>query len=85
MLLSWHPCASCHLLTGDKAAIYRLGRNSVFADDNTQGDTSTFLHSDKLFLVDRNQHRHIRGVYNARRQEDMQRILADVNQLKKEY
>ena len=71
-----------HLLTGDKAAIYRLGRSSFFADDNTQGDTSTFLHSDKLFLVDRNQH--IRGVYNATRQEDMQRVLADVNQLKKE-
>ncbi|MCX6264630.1 MAG: SCO family protein [Bacteroidetes bacterium] len=71
-----------HLLTGDKAAIYRLGRSSFFADDNTQGDTSTFLHSDKLFLVDRE--RHIRGVYNATREEDMQRVLADVNQLKKE-
>jgi protein SCO1/2 len=71
-----------HLLTGDKAAIYRLGRSSFFADDNTQEDTSTFLHTDKLFLVDRNQH--IRGVYNATRQEDMQRVLADVNQLKKE-
>ena len=82
MFLSWYPCASCHLLTGDKAAIYKLVRNSFFADDNTQGDTSTFLHSDKLFLVGRDQH--IRGVYNATRQEDMQRVLADVNQLKKE-
>lgn len=72
-----------HLLTGDKAAIYRLGRNSFFADDNMGADTSTFLHTDKLFLVDCNQH--IRGVYNATKQEDMQRVLADVRQLKKEY
>lgn len=46
-------------------------------------DTSTFLHMDKLFLVDRNQH--IPGVYNATTQEDMQRVLADVWLLKKEY
>jgi hypothetical protein len=32
--------------------------------------------------VDRDQH--IRGVYNATREEDMQRVLADVNQLKRE-
>lgn len=68
-----------HLLTGEKATIYRLGRNSFFADDNLPGDTTSFLHSDKLFLVDQKQH--IRGVYNATRQEDMQRVLADVNQL----
>lgn len=46
-------------------------------------DTSTFLQTDKLFFVDRNQH--IRGVYNAKQQEDMQLVLADVRQLKKEY
>jgi len=70
------------LLTGDKAMIYRLGRNSFFADDNMQGDTSTFLHSDKLYLVDGNQH--IRGVYNATRQEDMHRVLQDIRMLKNE-
>jgi len=80
LFLSRDPCASCHLLTGYKVAIDRLGRNSFFADDNTQGDTSTFLHSDKLFLVDRNQH--IRSVYSTT-QDDMKRVLADVNQLKK--
>ena len=65
-----------HLLTGEQSAIYQLGRASFFADDNPAGDTSSFLHTDKMFLVDR--HRRIRGVYNATRKDDVQRAIDDI-------
>ncbi len=71
-----------HLLTGDKKAVYTLGRGSYFADENNTSDTSSFLHTDKMFLVDKEQH--IRGVYNATRGEDINRVLNDIKILLKD-
>ena len=65
-----------HLLTGDKSKIYALGRSSFFADNNKLTDSTTFLHTDKMYLIDKNQQ--IRGVYNATKIEDISRVLADI-------
>ena len=71
-----------HLLTGDKSTIYTLGRASFFADNNKSTDTSTFIHTDKMYLVD-NQ-KQIRGVYNATNMNDISRVLNDIKILKKD-
>ncbi|MEI6586215.1 MAG: SCO family protein [Sediminibacterium sp.] len=71
-----------HLLTGEKSMIYSLGRASFFADNNQLKDTSTFIHTDKMFLIDI--HQHIRGVFNATNMDDIVRVLNDIKILKKE-
>jgi protein SCO1/2 len=69
-----------HLLTGDKSIIYSLGRSSFFADNNKLTDSTTFLHTDKMYLIDKNQQ--IRGVYNATNMDDISRVLTDIKALK---
>ena len=69
-----------HLLTGDKSIIYLLGRSSFFADNNKLTDSTTFLHTDKMYLIDKYQQ--IRGVYNATRMDDIARVLTDIKALK---
>lgn len=69
-----------HLLTGDKSLIYSLGRSSFFADNNKLTDSTTFLHTDKMYLIDKNQQ--IRGVYNATNMDDISRVLTDIKALK---
>jgi len=65
-----------HLLTGDKSIIYSLGRSSFFADNNKLSDTVSFIHTDKMYLIDKNQQ--IRGIYNATNMGDISRVLADI-------
>ena len=72
--------AKWHLLTGDKSIIYSLGRSSFFADNNKLTDSTTFLHTDKMYLIDKNQQ--IRGVYNATNMDDITRVLKDIKALK---
>lgn len=69
-----------HLLTGDKSIIYSLGRSSFFADNNKLTDSTSFLHTDKMYLIDKNQQ--IRGVYNATNMNDISRVLTDIKALK---
>lgn len=72
--------AKWHLLTGDKSIIYSLGRSSFFADNNKLTDSTTFLHTDKMYLIDKNQQ--IRGVYNATNMNDISRVLTDIKAMK---
>ena len=72
--------AKWHMLTGDKSIIYSLGRSSFFADNNKLTDSTTFLHTDKMYLIDKNQQ--IRGVYNATNMDDITRVLTDIKALK---
>jgi protein SCO1 len=48
--------ANWHLLTGKKEAIYKLARQSYFAEENIgfAKDTSEFMHTEHLLLVDKN-------------------------------
>lgn len=74
-----------HLLTGDKDLIYRLGRQSYFADEGfgkSVTDESDFLHTENVVLVDQNQH--IRGVYNGTLPLEMARLIEDIQRLQDE-
>ncbi len=73
-----------HLLTGKKEAIYKLARQSYFAEENIgfEKDTSEFMHTEHLLLIDKN--KKIRGIYNATLQLEIQQLIKDVDVLKKE-
>jgi protein SCO1/2 len=73
-----------HLLTGDKSEIYQLSRKSFFVEEEIgfSKDSSDFLHTERCILVDQNGY--IRGVYNATLALDMDRIIEDIEILKKE-
>jgi len=57
--------AQWSLLTGPKASIYTLARQSFFAEESIgyNKDTNEFLHSEHFVLVD--QKGRIRGIYNG--------------------
>ena len=71
-----------HLLTGDQEEIYRLARQSYFAEEEIglQKGTDDFLHTENFMLIDKQ--RHIRGVYNGTLATDMERLIRDIEDLK---
>lgn len=73
-----------HLLTGKQDEIYSLARQQYFAGD-TIGFYQTnneFLHTENFILVDK--HRRIRGVYNGTLPIEMERLIEDINTLKRD-
>lgn len=73
-----------HLVTGDRALIYRLGRRAYFADEDQGRDVSDdeFLHTENFVLIDRD--RHIRGIYNGLNTASLQQLVKDVEYLRTE-
>ncbi|MEM7261570.1 MAG: SCO family protein [Planctomycetota bacterium] len=71
-----------HLVTGDRNEIYKLARKSYFADDSSGSGGSDFVHSERLFLIDRD--RRIRGVYSGTLAFDVVRLISDIKTLKTE-
>ena len=73
-----------HLLTGNKDDIYRLAKKEYFAGDTIgyYQAGNEFLHTENFILVD--QHRRIRGVYNGTLPLEMERLIEDIGELKKE-
>ncbi|MCP4438387.1 MAG: SCO family protein [Aureispira sp.] len=73
-----------HLVTGKKESIYRMARQSYFADKDIgmQQDSTSFLHTENLILIDYNGH--IRGVYNGTLGVDVNRLIEDIHTLKLE-
>ena len=73
-----------HLLTGDRASIYKLARQSYFAEENIgfSKDSSEFLHTEHVMLVDKTGR--IRGVYNGTLSLEMQHLVEDIRSLKSE-
>lgn len=71
------------LVTGDPEQIYSLARTSYFADDGRleagKPATDQFLHTEKALLVDRVGR--LRGVYNATLPHDIDKLIADLDQL----
>ena len=76
--------ASWKLVTGERGAIYRLARDSYFADEDLGGERTAddFLHTERVMLVD--PELRIRGIYNGTLPVDMLSLIADVATLKKE-
>jgi protein SCO1/2 len=72
------------LLTGDLETIYRLARESYFADDGrldkAQAAAEQFLHTEKVLLVDRNGR--LRGVYNGTLPYEIDKLVTDIDTLR---
>jgi protein SCO1/2 len=70
-----------HLVTGDRKVIYDLGRKSYFIEESL-GEISIesdFLHTENFVLIDQN--RHIRGIYNGLRKNDINQLIKDIRTL----
>ncbi len=73
-----------HLLTGNKADIYKLARTAYFAEEDFgfSKDSSQFLHTEHILLVDKN--KKIRGIYNGTLELETQQLAKDIALLKEE-
>lgn len=71
-------------LTGNKTEIYKLARQSYFAEENIgySKDSSQFLHTEHVILVDK--HKRIRGIYNGTLALEMQHLVEDIKSLQSE-
>jgi protein SCO1 len=73
-----------HLLTGSRAQIYTLARQSYFAEEDLgfTRDSTEFLHTEHFLLVDKT--KRIRGIYNGTLQLEIEQLIKDIDELKKE-
>lgn len=76
--------AKWNLVTGDKKQIYELARKSYLAV-KTDGDGGPYdmIHTENFMLIDKE--RRIRGSYDGTNEEDMQRLLEDIEILRASY
>jgi protein SCO1 len=73
-----------HFVTGIQDSIYKLAQTSYFAtamEDKSEPDG--FIHSGAFLLIDKQQR--IRGKYDGTKEDDVNRLLADIARLRKEY
>jgi len=73
-----------HFVTGDQDSIYRVAQTGYFAtamEDKSEPDG--FIHSGAFLLIDKD--KRIRGKYDGTKDEDVNRLLADIRRLRKEY
>jgi len=77
-----HP--NWQFLTGDRTLIYKLARQSYFAEEDLgfSKDSSQFLHTEHFILVDKT--KRIRGVYNGTLRLEMHHLIEDIKSLEKE-
>jgi protein SCO1/2 len=73
-----------NLVTGDKKQIYELARKSYLAV-KTDGDGGPFdmIHTENFILVDKE--KRIRGFYDGTSSEEIEKLLEDLELLKKNY
>lgn len=71
------------ITTGNKKHIYELARKSYFAVlDEGDGGDQDFIHTEQFILVDKK--RQIRGFYDGTDKNEINRIIKDIEILKKE-
>ncbi len=80
------PNPNWHFVTGHKALLYKMARESYKIDNNKPDSTQTlaeqFIHTQFFALVD-NQRR-VRGIYDGLNEEEMQKLFKDIKGLLKE-
>lgn len=73
--------AKWNLVTGDKKQIYELARKSYLAvQEDGDGGPFDMIHTENFILVDKQ--RRIRGFYDGTKEEEMDRLLSDIEILK---
>ncbi|GAB1446051.1 MAG: SCO family protein [Cyclobacteriaceae bacterium] len=71
-----------HFVTGAQDSIYKIAQTSYFAtamEDKSEPDG--FIHSGAFLLIDKDQR--IRGKYDGTKEDDVNRLLEDINRLRK--
>ena len=75
-----------NFVTGDKASLYKMARQSYKIDNNKPDSNQTmadqFIHTQFFALVD-NQRR-VRGIYDGLNEDEMQKLFKDIKGLLKE-
>jgi len=72
-----------NLLTGDKKAIYTLGEKSyMVAAQEDKDEVGGFVHSGAFTLIDKK--KHVRGIYDGTRPNEVDRLIEDMEILLKE-
>jgi protein SCO1 len=72
-----------HLLTGNKKAIYELAKTSYLVNAlEDDGSDEGFLHSETFLMVDSK--RRLRGIYDGTDSADVNRLIKEIEILKKE-
>ena len=73
-----------NLVTGDKKQIYELARKSYLAV-KTDGDGGPYdmIHTENFMLIDKK--KQIRGFYDGTNEDEIERLLKDIEILKEEY
>lgn len=75
--------ANWHLLTGKQGDIYKLARQSYFAEEDLgfTKDSTDFLHTEHILLIDKT--KRIRGIYNGTLQLEIEQMIKDIRVLVK--
>lgn len=72
-----------HFLTGNKDSIYHLAQTSYFATAmEDQSEPDGFIHSGAFLMIDKKGR--IRGKYDGTKEEDVNRLMGDIEKLKGE-
>jgi protein SCO1/2 len=72
-----------NMLTGDKAAIYKLGEKSYMVTaQEDKNEAGGFVHSGAFILVDKN--RHVRGIYDGKQETEVNHLIEDIEILLQE-
>ena len=73
-----------NVTTGNKKHIYELARKSYFAVvEKGDGGLQDFIHTPNFVLIDKK--KQIRGIYDGTNSDDIERIIADIKNLKSGY
>ncbi|MCB1176281.1 MAG: SCO family protein [Leptospiraceae bacterium] len=73
-----------YFLTGDKDTIYDLARDQFGAEINLvrgKNDLNDFVHTENVFLLDKENY--LRGIYRAKGGGDLDRLLKDIEVIRK--
>ncbi|MFD3393171.1 SCO family protein [Aquirufa sp. OSTEICH-129V] len=71
-----------NMVTGDKQAIYTLGEKSYLVTaQEDKNEVGGFVHSGAFILVDKQ--RHIRGIYDGTKEEEVNHLIEDLEILLK--
>ncbi|MEM6685569.1 MAG: SCO family protein [Bacteroidota bacterium] len=72
-----------NLVTGDKKQIYDLARKSYLAVKSNGNEDYGMVHTENFMLIDKE--RRIRGFYDGTKEEDIEKLLEDIEILKASY
>ena len=72
-----------NLVTGDKKQIYNLARKSYLAVEDTEYGEFDMIHTENFILIDKE--RQIRGFYDGTNDLEIEKLLKDIEILKKSY